>query len=280
MPELPEVETIKRQLSQMITGLIIKEIEIKAPKSFVGEKKEIIGRKIEELRRFGKMIHIVLSGEKDLLIHLKMTGQLIFATRRNGKRQTNNISDYHPIKATRAIFTFTDNSHLYFNDNRKFGWIRVVDDDELKNKYSMLGIEPYTDKFNIDSFSKIVKKTDKAIKLILMEQGKISGLGNIYANEALFLAKIKPTRKSNSLSIKEIKTLYNSILEVFDEGIKHQGSSGKDKGYVTALGESGKHQNYFWVYQREGEKCKRCGGVIERRLVGGRGTFFCHKCQY
>lgn len=279
MPELPEVETIKRQLDKLITGLTIKEVEILTPKSFIGNKKEIVGKKIEKVKRFGKMIYIKVSGKKDLLIHLKMTGQLIFVTRKNDKRQTTNVRDNLPIKATRAIFTFTDNSHLYFNDNRKFGWIRLVDDEELIEKNNRLGIEPYTEKFNVGNFSRIVNKTNKAIKLLLMEQEKISGLGNIYANEALFLAKINPTRKSNALNGKEIKTLYNSILEILDEGISHQGSSGKDKGYVTATGETGKHQNYFWVYQRKGEKCKRCGGTIKRMLMGGRGTFFCEKCQ-
>jgi formamidopyrimidine-DNA glycosylase len=287
MPELPEVETIKRQLGPMIKGLTIKEIEVRSSGSFVGEKREIIGKKITEVSRFGKMIYIEVTGEKDLLIHLKMTGQLIFVTSRqgthnklkNGKRKTETMISRLPAKGTRVIFTFTDNSHLYFNDNRKFGWIRVVDDNDLKLKKEVLGIEPYTESYNLDNFSQVVKKANKAIKLLIMEQGKISGLGNIYANEALFLAKIKPTRKGNSLSGKEIKTLYNSILKVLEEGIAHQGSSGKDKGYLTAKGEMGEHQNYFQVYQREGEKCRRCSSEIKRIVIGGRGTFFCDNCQ-
>jgi formamidopyrimidine-DNA glycosylase len=289
MPELPEVETIKRQLDKMITGLMIKEIEIRSPKSFIGKRKDVLGKKITGFKRWGKMIQIVLKGKKDLLVHLKMTGQLIFvekckvqSAKCKTKAKSLNLKNEItlPGKATRVIFTFTDNSHLFFNDTRKFGWIKVVQSAKRKvQNLNSLGVDPFSPDFTINYLSQIASKTNKPIKTFLMDQTKIAGIGNIYANEALFLAKIRSTRTGKSLSGKEIKTLYNSILEVLKEGITHQGSSGKDKGYVNALGESGRHQNFFWVYQREGERCKRCGGSIERMVVGGRGTWYCRKCQ-
>lgn len=298
MPELPEVETIKRQLEKKLVGLTISDVEVRNEKSFTGKRLEVTGKKIAGVERRGKMMvweladsgQARMTGNKEiasspakpdprndklfLVFHLKMSGQILYATRKDGKRDT-----LREDKHVRVVFHFNDGSKLYFRDVRKFGWIKIISNLKSSNLFGSLGAEPFSSDFTTDYLSQIAGKTKKPIKTLLMEQTKIAGIGNIYSNEALFLAKIRPTRTGKSLTPKEIETLYNSILAVLEEGISHEGSSGKDKGYVTAFGESGKHQKYFKVYQREGEKCKSCGETIQRIVIGGRGTFFCGECQ-
>lgn len=275
MPELPEVETIKRQLEKAIAGKTIVDIEVRNAKSFVGNKQEVISKKVTGVKRIGKMIHIEVEGQKDLLIHLKMSGQLLYSNKQqaiSNKLETD--------KHVRVVFKFNDGSRLYFRDVRKFGWIKIVQSLKFKvQNLTVLGVEPFSDKFSVEYLKKVTKNWRRPVKILLMEQSKIAGIGNIYANEALFLAGIHPQRLANSLTEEEIKRLYNGILKALEEGIKHQGSSSRDRGYVMINGELGRHQDYFRVYQRDGDKCYKCGGIIERMVIGGRGTWVCRKCQ-
>ncbi|MDP3987842.1 MAG: bifunctional DNA-formamidopyrimidine glycosylase/DNA-(apurinic or apyrimidinic site) lyase [Candidatus Levybacteria bacterium] len=287
MPELPEVETIKLGLENKIVGLKVDDIEINVPKIFRGEKDEVLGSKIKKLRRRGKLLIIDLNNGQSLVIHLKLTGQLVY--HRDPSRSSGHAAFGHPIpfagsilpaKTTHVIFTFFDGSKLFYNDMRKFGWIKVVKtgDVEKLKEIQEYGPEPFTKEFTSEKFTKILSRKKSPVKLVLMDQTQIAGVGNIYANEALFLARVNPQRKSNELKENEIKKLYESLLKVLKEGIKYGGSS--ENAYVNALGEKGKMQDHFRVYARAGKPCpNKCGEVIKRISLGGRGTFYCAECQ-
>jgi len=266
MPELPEVETIKRFLNSQIIGKKIKEITIFKSKSFIGDPKAIIGAKIIAIERRAKILIIKLSNNKNLLVHLKMSGQLVLNEKLNNKY-------------TRIIISFNDNSQLFFNDLRMFGWIKVIDNLNLKSQISKFGPEPFDKKFTTDYMKNIFSRTRRPIKLVLMDQEKIAGIGNIYANEILFDSRINPLKRANQLPREDIKILRYSILRILREAIKYNGSSATDEAYIQPTGEKGSYQKHFSVYQREKEKCKRCGNKIERINLGGRGTFYCSACQ-
>jgi formamidopyrimidine-DNA glycosylase len=263
MPELPEVETIRLQLEKFLVGKKISKIEIRKPKSFPDDSKQVIGAKVKTVRRFGKVTVIDLDNGNSLLIHLKLTGQLLI----------NGIIGPH----TRVIIEF-DNLKLIFNDLRIFGWIKIVKTkNAIKEGFiGKLGPEPFRD-LNLVLFKNILAKTTRPIKIVLMDQEKISGVGNIYANDALWLAGIDPKRQANSLSIFEQKKLYQSVLDVLKKGIKYGGAS--DQHYIKPDNTKGEYQDHFLVYGRKGEPCNNCKTKIEKTFIGGRGTFFCPKCQ-
>lgn len=290
MPELPEVEIIRLGLQDKIVGLKISDVEIRLHKIFQGNVKDIIGSKVLNLRRRAKILLIDLDNNLSLVIHLKMSGQLVY--HKDGKQATFG----HPIpfagttlpaKTTHVIFTFSDSSVLYFNDIRQFGYIKVLKTSEVEKLKAIeeFGPEPFVGQpssgqafLTEDKFKEIILKKKIPIKLVLMDQTQIAGVGNIYANEALFLAKIHPERKANTLEDNEIKKLYDALLEVLKMGIKYGGSS--ENAYVNALGEKGSMQEHFRVYARAGQLCpNNCGGKIKRIALGGRGTFFCSSCQ-
>jgi len=283
MPELPEVETLKRQLEKKVKGKVIKEVDVLSPKNFIGKKEEIIGKKIEEINRFGKVLNLKLIDVKNktsvfLNIHLKLTGELLYANDVNNAvfkevipfTRTNKM----PAGTTRIVTKFSDGSGLFFNDLRKFGWMKVKDTPEKPK-----GVDVLSKDFTLEFFSNLVKKSKKPIKILLMDQEKITGIGNIYANDALFLAKIHPQRKANSLNEIDIKALFESIKKIIEQGIKHGGSSGADEAFVQIDGTKGQHQRFFLVYQRENFPCHNCGTLIKRIKQGGRSSFFCPKCQ-
>lgn len=264
MPELPEVETIRLGLENNLVGKTFSNLEILSPKSFIGDQKILMGKKIISISRKGKQIIIHLSDNYLLIIHLKMTGQLVFSA---------------PNKYTRLIFTFTDKSKLFFNDLRKFGWIRLIKAEELSDLQKNLGIDLLDKNFTLDYFFSELKKSKKPIKSVLLDQTKFAGIGNIYASEALFLARIYPLKPANEISSLKAKKLYSSILKVINESIKHGGSTARDKGYLQSTGKPGTHQNYFRVYQREGDPCFGCKGIVKRIKISGRSTFYCPSCQ-
>jgi len=283
MPELPEVETVRRVLSFKIINKKIRDVKILKQKLFQGNPKEIIGSKIVAIDRRAKVLFIKLSNGKFLMVHLKMSGQLVWVSKA-GER----VSLGHPIpfsdnnlpgKTTHIIFSI-DGGKLFYNDLRQFGWIKLVDQKTVKKEWKKFGPEPFSKEFSKDYLKKIFSRSKKAIKLFLLDQNKIAGLGNIYANEALFEAGINPLKPTNSLEEKEIDKLRRAIIKILKEGIKYKGSSAADEAYIQPTGEKGAYQEHFRVYQKQGQKCQKCNTLIKKVKIGGRGTFYCPKCQH
>lgn len=288
MPELPEVETIKRYLNKKIINKTISDIEILSPKNFVGDKKQIIGYQIKSLNRYGKVLVFKIAklvnsltcrqNIKFLNFHFKLSGQLVYADNINNAVYKNNIpftkGNKMPANTTRVIIKFSDNSGLFFNDLRKFGWIKITDAPIIPE-----GIDVLSKRFTLEKFSEIILNTSKKIKLALMDQELIAGIGNIYANDSLFLAKIHPLRPADSLTKNEIVNLYQSIIQEIKKGIKDKGSSGGDEAFILPDGSKGNHQRNFLVYQKEKKPCLVCGNLIKRIKHNGRSSFFCPKCQ-
>ncbi len=280
MPELPEVETIRIQLEKFIVGHKVEDIKINNERSFLGNKQNIIGAKIKSVRRFGKVLSVDFDNDYSAVIHVKMTGQLIYTGPylESPPKQSKKIVGGVPGRHTHVVFELDKNGVLYFNDLRKFGWIKVVPTNEVQKigLINKMGPEPLND-LTLDKFKEIIRSTKRSIKVLLMDQSKIGGVGNIYANDALYLAKIHPERQANSLNENEIKDLFERIEEVLKKGISTKGSS--ENSYVTPDGSEGTYQNHTVVYGKDGEKCERCGSIIQKSKVGGRGTYFCPKCQ-
>lgn len=286
MPELPEVESIKRQLQPNVLGKTISDVEILSPKNFVGYKQDVMGKKIISIDRYGKVLVLKLmrigqdrpQQENFLNIHFKLSGQILFSKDVNNAIFKNIIpftgGKTMPANTTRVIIKFTDASGLFFNDLRKFGWIKISD-QPLKPK----GIDVLDKKFTLSVVERLTHKTRKPIKVLLMDQDLITGIGNIYANDSLFLAKIHPQRLSNSLTEKEIALLYKTIKQTIIEGINDLGSSGADEAFILPDGSRGNHQRNFLVYQRERKPCLNCKTIIKRVKHNGRSSFFCPACQ-
>ncbi|MCJ7792401.1 MAG: bifunctional DNA-formamidopyrimidine glycosylase/DNA-(apurinic or apyrimidinic site) lyase [Candidatus Marinimicrobia bacterium] len=270
MPELPEVETIKRDLNRLIVGRQILAMTTDSPKqvkpSLVVVKKAVTGTKIKQVKRRAKLIQIFLSNKQILVIHLKLTGRLLVRKKNTPKDDWQHVT-----------FSLSGDRELRFCDLRKFGWVRLLkDEQELKELLAEFGPEPLAS-LNLKKFKEILVATRRAIKIVLMDQKKISGVGNIYANDALFLARIDPRRPANNITDPEAKKLYQAIEKVLQAGIKYRGAS--DQYYLDALGKKGAYQEHFLTYGRQGKPCFDCGGTIKRIKIGGRGTFFCPKCQ-
>lgn len=283
MPELPEVETIRQELTEAIVGLKITDIEVRLAKQFKGEKKDVVGAKIVKILRRGKVLVFKLSNGKNLVVHLKLTGQLVWVPKA-GERTTLGhpipfAGEELPSKTTHIIFSFDKKGKLFYNDLRQFGWIKVLDDKGVEAELAPLyeAIEPFTPQFTSQNLAEIFSRSRRPIKLVLMDQAKIVGVGNIYANDALWEARIDPRRPANSLEPKEIEKLRQGIVKVLKEGLKYGGAS--ENAYVRATGEPGAYQEHFRAYQMEGEACPRGDGVIRRLKIGGRGTFYCPGCQ-
>ena len=283
MPELPEVETIRRGLERLLVGYTISGVEVRFARIFSGNPKDIIDAHIIAVKRFGKGLLIELTNELSIAIHVKMTGQLIF-------KDSQTLREFHPHlpiplqlpnQHTHVIFTLKKDEKqaiLYYNDIRKFGWMKVVQTKKASELsfFKNLGKEPLRD-LTVEEFGKIVHKSHAPIKSLLMDQQKIAGIGNIYANDALFAAAIDPRRESSSLTKKETEDLFNAIELVLQKGIDAGGAS--DVNYLNVEGGKGSYQNHFLVYKQDGKPCKNCGTLIMRIKLGGRGTFFCQKCQ-
>ena len=265
MPELPEVETIKRELEQVILGKKITEVCVHHP-TVIREpspdkfKKGLTGAVIKNILRRAKVLVLELSNGKFLVIHLKMTGQLVYPG--NGKK-------------SRVSFRLSDGKILDFNDQRLFGELRLLDDWRSLPFIQGLGPEPFD--LGADEFKRMLGAKKTKIKPLLMDQTFISGIGNLYAAEALFRAKIHPERASSSLSEKEKEGLFKAIRDVLNEAIKSGGSSVDD--YVRVSGAPGDYARHHKVYGREGEPCVICKTPVKRIALGGRGTYFCPRCQ-
>lgn len=280
MPELPEVESIKLQLNKYLVGHRILNIEIRNPK-FEMNSKLILNSKIMGARRFGKVTVMDLSNGYSILTHVKLTGQYIYRgpNLKNPENLSPKVIGGVPGPHTLVIFNLDRGGVLYYNDVRRFGWIKIVRTDEVETEkfISKLGPEPFKD-LTLEKFGDILLKTSRMIKVVLMDQEKMSGIGNIYANDALWLSKIDPKRPAKSLSETDAKLLYDSILEVLRTGIKYGGAS--ELSFVTPDGTEGNYQKHTLVYGHEGEPCERCHkAVIKKIFLGGRGTYFCPNCQ-
>lgn len=283
MPELPEVETIRRQLNEVLPGKVISEIKVLREKSFGGNPNTLKGYVINKIDRKSKVLEISFNNRREIVIcHLKMTGQLIYLDKNrriSGGHPTADWVKDLPSKHTRVIWNFIDGSKLYFNDMRVFGWMRIVDKNVYEKEIKKTAPDVVDEEFDFNYLKSLASKSSKAIKLLILDQDKIGGAGNIYANDALYLSGILPTRKSNTLSDTEIKKLVSALKEVINKGIKYGGASASDDKYVNASGLGGKYQEHFLVYERQGQKCKKCGSIIKKIRIGGRGTYYCEHCQ-
>ena len=281
MPELPEVETIRRQLNEVLVGKKIERVEVLREKSFGGDPKKLVGWEVSRVDRKSKLIEIYFKNKEEVvIIHLKMTGQLVFVDEEKrvaGGHPTADWVSSLPSKHTRVMLDFVDGSKLFFNDLRVFGWMRVVNKEKYEKEMRKTSPDVTEKEFSLEYLTEVLKKSRKAVKLVLMDQEKIGGLGNIYANEALYLANIMPDREADSLSSLERKKLLIAIREVIGRGIKYGGASAAN--YVDTKGLGGTYQDHFLVYKRDGQLCDRCKGVIQKMKIGGRGTFYCPRCQ-
>lgn len=286
MPELPEVETIVRGLKNTILKKKIIEIDIglkKIVKSSLRKfKLDLKNNKFTDIKRRGKLFIFELAREeKYLLIHLRMTGQLIYKKNKKitagGHGYPNDFNDL-PNKHSHIIFYFKDGSQLFFNDQRQFGVIQLVHKDELKYVDAKFGVEPLDRKFTIKKFKDILKTRKGSIKAFLLNQKFIAGLGNIYTDEVLFFAGVLPNRKIDSLSEREIGQIHKGIKSILAKAIKYRGTAFNN--YVDVRGRKGNFLKMLKVYRREGEKCLRCKkNIIQKTKIAGRGTRFCKTCQ-
>ncbi len=277
MPELPEVETIKRGLSKFIIKKKLTKTTILCAKSFVGTP---VTGTVKAIRRFGKALIIDLDNGKSLMIHLRMTGQLIY----DGKERfaaghpSDNFIDELPNKQTRVVLEF-DYEPLFFNDQRKFGFIKAIDTNQVEQDafIKKLAKEPWqmpSDEF----YEKLQKHKNSPIKAVILDQTIICGLGNIYADESLFMSKIHPATKAGALTKKEASTLLSMAAKAMDTAIASGGSTMKD--YVKADGTKGDYLDKFaQIFNRTGKPCLVCGTKIEKIRVAGRGTHICPNCQ-
>jgi len=291
MPELPEIETIKIGINQLAKSRVIKSVEIKDKKVARFSENEfnrkISGRKLKLADRRAKMLLLKTESQYGLMVHLKMTGQLVFVDKQGIKKGGGHPDKAYlgkelPHKFTRIIFRFKDGSSLYFNDIRRFGWVKIVNLTKLSQvkELKFLGPEPLSKDFSLEYFKKIINQRSRSnIKNLIMNQKIVAGIGNIYANESLFIAGIDPRRRAKQLKEREIKKLYQAIKQILNKAIKLRGTSSDT--YVDVGGEEGSYKKEAYVYDREGEKCRRinCLGKIDKIKISNRGTYFCPKCQ-
>jgi len=289
VPELPEVEIIKIFLAQNIVGLRIKSVEILNEKSFIGDFALLTDKKIISVGRRAKVLRIGFES-LELLIHLKMSGQIVFKrheirdTRKHsfiGGHPTLDMFGELPNKSTRVIINLSDDSTLFFNDQRKFGWMKLLDHESGvmgHEFFGKMGPEPLGDGFSLEVFKKnLLRRKKTPVKVALLDQEVVAGIGNIYACETCFLAGVDPRKKVLDLHDKELQKLYEGIIESLKNGIKYGGSS--KTHFANPEGKKGLFLDYAFVYGREKLPCKNCGSLIQKIKLGGRGTFYCSQCQ-
>jgi formamidopyrimidine-DNA glycosylase len=287
MPELPEVETVVRQLEPEVEGHLIERLEVldarwsrPVPPEQLGAAVE--GATIQHLGRRGKYILMGLDGKRTLVMHLRMTGNLIL-------REGDEVIDpsegrrlYENERSTeerhlRARFVLDDGRELWFTDPRRFGEAFLIDDERLEERFAKLGVEPFSPEFTPAALGEMAAGRTAPLKSFLLDQSKVAGVGNIYADEALFRAELHPLSPAGSMKPGHLEVLRDAVVAALEAGIDAGGSSIDD--YRDARGEKGSMQEEFLVHTREGKDCPRCGGTIVRIVVGGRSTYFCPACQ-
>jgi formamidopyrimidine-DNA glycosylase len=271
VPELPEVETIVRDLRPELQGCVILSAEVYWPRTVATStvlafQQRIAGQRVEAVGRRGKYVTLRLCDGDWLLIHLKMTGRL-------------EVMPEHaaPDKYVRAVLRLDDRRQLLFRDPRKFGRLHLTCDPE--GILGALGPEPLADDFTLEAFDALLRRRRGRLKPLLLNQHFVAGLGTIYADESLFTAGLHPQRTADSLSDAEIAGLYHAIRCVLRQGVENRGTTLSDRGYRDAKGRAGGNQAYVRVYGRAGEPCTRCGAPVERIVLSGRSTHFCPQCQ-
>jgi formamidopyrimidine-DNA glycosylase len=286
MPELPEVETVRRGLKELLPGRVVSTVVFDVPKSFPNAPADVdgflVGAKITDVRRRAKVLLIDLSSSHTLVIHLKMTGQLVFRgeTAFGAGHPNDSLIGELPDKSTRVSLKFSDGSTLYFNDQRKFGWMKIIPTLEVPEIDFMkkVGPEPLESDFKAEQFrQRFTRRARTNIKAALLDQTVVAGVGNIYADESLWGAKIHPKRLVGSVSRTEFNVLYTELREVMNLAIEKGGST--DRNYVNAEGKRGSYMDFARVFRREGLPCPRCGTVIIKFKAAGRGTHICPFCQ-
>jgi formamidopyrimidine-DNA glycosylase len=295
MPELPEVETIRRQLQAQIVGKTIKSAEVLYPKVVHGLStaefvRALTGRKVREIGRQGKLILIRLEGDETLVVHLKMTGRLLIQPPLNLPLQKGEKKMASPplgggvrggvSKSTEVIFTMSDGTILRYDDIRRFGYMKLTPTSEEAKlvQKEQLGIDFFDRAFKVKKFSELIhSRHGSQIKPLLMDQSLIAGVGNIYAQEACFAARIHPLRKAGSLKDDELNSLYRALQTIMKKAIVHGGTTADD--YRDAYGRRGKFAPHLKVYSREGKPCLRCKTRLIKKSIGGRGTVLCSTCQ-
>lgn len=287
MPELPEVETVRRGLSLLVIGKRVGSVSHDTPKGFPNAPGDVdaflVGATITDVRRRAKVLLIDLDTEYTLVIHLKMTGQLVYRGEQvfGAGHPNDSLIGELPDRSTRVIFSFTDGSHLYFNDQRKFGWVRLYPTIEVPNIDFMkrVGPEPLEGELtHTDFIERIRHRNGTTIKAALLDQSVIAGIGNIYADEALWGARVHPARRVRDVTDRELSTILDEVRTVLTLSIEKGGST--DKNYVNAEGKRGSYIDFARVFRREGLACPRHPDVlIEKSRVAGRGTHTCPVCQ-
>ncbi len=287
MPELPEVETVRRGLAGLIIGKTVSAETHDTEKGFPNApsdvKKFLIGAEITDIRRRAKVLLIDLSTSYSLMIHLKMTGQLVYEdpqTRFGAGHPNDSLVGTLPDKSTRVSLTFTDGAKLYFNDQRKFGWMRLLPTIEIPNINFMqkVGPEPLEADFTAKAFAeRFTRRAKSPIKAALLDQTVVAGIGNIYADEALWGARIHPKMLVKDLTQADFTNIYREVRAVMTLAIEKGGSS--NSTYVNAEGKKGSYMDFARVFRRDGLACPRCGTTIEKLRVAGRGTHICPVCQ-
>jgi formamidopyrimidine-DNA glycosylase len=279
VPELPEVETLRRDLEKEVVGKRIKQVDVSGMRSirrhpnkkhFAGK---LEGRKIMGIDRRGKYLLVKLEGGDILVVHLGMSGQLL---------RSKGAAKEKPDKHTHVIITFTQAGRLRFVDPRTFGELFVTTPDELPGEVpelGHLGFDPIDQMMSWTMFAEMLQDKKMKLKALLMDQKFVAGIGNIYSDEILFAAGLRYDRSSDSLSTQEIRRLYRAMVETLQEAIKHRGSSLADEQYRDLFGEIGDAQSLHKVYDREGEACRRCRSTIVRVKANGRSSFLCPQCQ-
>lgn len=289
MPELPEVETIRRMLNERIRGKRIDRAVCRAVKIFQIDprvlEKSLPGQKIRRLDRRGKFLIVRLEGHW-LIIHLGMTGQLTYRHRSGRTDKARLFHETAPGKRGTILdehihfqIRFQDGADLFFRDVRKFGKIYLLDKKVSLQKefFTQMGLEPFSAEYRLDAFLEKMKNRNLRIKSLLLDQGFVAGIGNIYADEALFEARIHPARRLRYVRKYEKIRLFEVIPEVLEKGITFGGTTLRD--YVKSDGEQGAHQHHLNVYGRRGEPCRLCSTPIEKIVLSQRGTHYCPSCQ-
>lgn len=284
---MPEVETVRAGLDKLLPGREVRAVDFDWPKSFPNAKDDVeqflINGKVTGVRRRAKVLIIDLDTNYSLVTHLKMTGQLVFRSDRlafGAGHPNDSLVGKLPDKSTRVTITFRDDSQLFFNDQRKFGWMRLIPTPEIVNLdfFKKVGPEPLSADFDWKQFKeRMIRRKNSNVKAVLLDQTVIAGVGNIYADECLWGAKLHPGSRTGALKDKHFKELYEDLVMVLELSIQKGGST--DKNYVDAEGKKGSYLSFARVFRREGQPCQRCGTAIVKTRVAGRGTHFCPKCQ-